>query len=147
MCIYRNIEARSCNHCCCRKTINITYSECTFVASVIQHITRMRCVILSVTFRLYHIFPTLSHKRHNILKKKTVTERKMCALIFSTAFVRNISCSKKKSARYDYKCTGLFKMIFGVLTACHTQYNLSYTITYIFFYLIEQRSKFLLHTL
>ena len=24
----RNIEARSCSHCCSEKTLNITYSEC-----------------------------------------------------------------------------------------------------------------------
>jgi hypothetical protein len=23
-----NMEARSCNHCCCRKAISITYFEC-----------------------------------------------------------------------------------------------------------------------
>ena len=39
--------------------------------------------------------------------------------------------------------TGLFEMIVGVLTTCHTQY------TWVFFkfYLREQHSKFLLHTL
>ena len=26
--LQRNIEARSCNHCCCGKTVGITYSEC-----------------------------------------------------------------------------------------------------------------------
>ena len=28
----RNIEARSCNHCCCGKAISTTSSECVFVA-------------------------------------------------------------------------------------------------------------------
>jgi hypothetical protein len=28
----RNVEARSRNHCCCRKTNNIIYSECVSVA-------------------------------------------------------------------------------------------------------------------
>jgi len=42
--------------------------------------------------------------------------------------------------------TGLFKMIVGVLTTCHTQYTSDSSIC-IFFYLIEQHSKFLLHTL
>ena len=36
-------------------------------------------------------------------------------------------------------------MIVGVLTACHTQYTWDMIIC--FFYLIEQHSKFLLHTL
>ena len=42
--------------------------------------------------------------------------------------------------------TGLFKMIVGVLTTCHTQYPWDRSVC-IFFYLIEQHSKFLLHTL
>jgi len=41
--------------------------------------------------------------------------------------------------------TGLFEMIVGVLTTCHTQYTWYSSI--FFFYLIEQHSKFLLHTL
>ena len=41
--------------------------------------------------------------------------------------------------------TGLFKMIVGVLTTCHTQYTSDSSICV--FYLIEQHSKFLLHTL
>ena len=44
------------------------------------------------------------------------------------------------------KNTGLFEMIVGVLTTCHTQYTWDRTIC-IFFYLIEQHSKLLLHTL
>ena len=41
--------------------------------------------------------------------------------------------------------TELFKMIVGVLTTCHTQYTWDRSIC--IFYLIEQHSKFLLHTL
>jgi hypothetical protein len=50
---------------------------------------------------LYNIFRTLSHKRYDIRKK--VTERKMCVLVFCTAFVWNISHSKKNWARCDTK--------------------------------------------
>jgi len=53
-----------------------------------------------------------------------------------------LSFSDKMSIRY----TGLFKMIVGVLATCHTQYTWDSSI-YIYFYLIEQNSKFLLHTL
>ena len=42
-------------------------------------------------------------------------------------------------------CTGLFEMIVGVLTTCHSQYTWYRSIC--IFYLIEQHSKFLLHTL
>ena len=42
--------------------------------------------------------------------------------------------------------TGLFEMIVGVLTTCHTQYTSDSSIC-IFYYLTEQHSQFLLHTL
>jgi len=46
---------------------------------------------------------------------------------------------------FCYLYTGLFKMTVGVLTTCHTQYTSDSSIC--IFYLIEQHSKFLLHTL
>ena len=42
--------------------------------------------------------------------------------------------------------TGLFEMIVGFLTTCHTQYTWGDR-SYVFFYLIAQHSKFLLHPL
>ena len=42
-------------------------------------------------------------------------------------------------------CTGFFEMIVGVVTTCHTQYTWDRSICIL--YLIEQHSKFLLHTL
>jgi len=45
------------------------------------------------------------------------------------------------------KYTGLFEMIVGVLTTSHTQYCTLEIGVYVFFYLIEQHSKFLFHTL
>jgi hypothetical protein len=46
-------------------------------------------------------FSTLSQKRYDFRekkkeKKKTGTEHKMCVLIFSATFARNVSHSKKK---------------------------------------------------
>jgi len=89
MYVQRNIEARSFNHCCSGKAVRITYSESVFVASDIQHATRMRRVTLpSVAWPALQFFPTLSHKRHDFRKKKKkVIEHNMCVLIFSTTFV------------------------------------------------------------
>jgi len=60
MWVERNIEGRSCNHCCCLEAINITYSECVSAALVIQHHKGMRRIVifeLSGSTILY----TLSH--------------------------------------------------------------------------------------
>jgi hypothetical protein len=69
-CMYkRQIYARLCNNFCSGRAINITYSECVFVALVIQHEMRMCSVILSsVTCPALQYFSTLFHKRHDFRK-------------------------------------------------------------------------------
>ena len=60
-CSKLNIEARSCNHCCSKKAISITYSECVFVALFIQHAKRMRRNMSCVTCRaLSYFFDNIS---------------------------------------------------------------------------------------
>jgi len=103
MYVLHNIGERSCNHCCCGKAISITYSECVFVASVIQHAMLMRRVILSSVAS-----PPLQHFPHYFIYgtvKKKVNDHKMRVLIFSATFVWNISHSKKNWARYDHNRT------------------------------------------
>jgi hypothetical protein len=64
MYIERIIEARSCNHCCSGKVIRMTYSQCLFVTLVIQHVMRMRGIMLSSVASLaLSQFSTLSYKR------------------------------------------------------------------------------------
>jgi hypothetical protein len=66
----RIVEARSCNHCCCRKAGDATCSECLFVVLGIQHSKRMANIILSsVVCPFLIIFSTLSHERYDFGKK------------------------------------------------------------------------------
>jgi hypothetical protein len=63
--VHLNInEARSRGHSCHGKSISIIYSECVFVALVMQHVKRMRSITLSIVARpATPYFSTLSHKR------------------------------------------------------------------------------------
>jgi len=64
----RKIQARSRNHCRRGKAITITYSECVFVASVIQNAKCVRRTILpSVACPTLQYLYTSSHKRHDFL--------------------------------------------------------------------------------
>jgi hypothetical protein len=56
------------------------------VALLVQHATRMRRIVTFVTHLAPSYVSTLSHKEQDFRKKK-VTERKMCVLIFSTIFI------------------------------------------------------------
>jgi len=84
MYVSRNNEARCCNHCCSGKAINIAYTECEFVALVIQYTMHMRHIVicdLSGLHHLYHTFSTLAHKRHDFRK---ILLNIKSILIFST---------------------------------------------------------------
>jgi hypothetical protein len=70
--VLRNIEVRSCNHCCCGKAISITYSKCVFVLLGIQHAMRMRHTVicgLPGSTKFFH----LVYKRHDFRKKSYLT--------------------------------------------------------------------------
>jgi hypothetical protein len=80
MFVYRNNEARSCNHCFRGKATTITLSEC------VSANWSMRGIKLSSVACLYlPLFsPALSHKQHDIREK--VTEPKTYILIASATF-------------------------------------------------------------
>jgi len=69
----------------------------------------------------YDIFSTWSHKRHDFRGKKVI-EYKMCVLIFSTTFDRNISHSKKNSARYHKRIRKCSCKIPNILARCRSQW-------------------------
>jgi hypothetical protein len=73
------------------------------VALGIQHTKGTRSVILlSVAYLAVLHISAVFHKDHNLKKK---LQYKICILILSAIFVRNISHFKKNSARYYRKCT------------------------------------------
>ena len=83
---WRNIEARSCNHCCSGKAVRITYSELLFVALGIQHAMLMRHIVICGLPRST-IFSTLSHKRH-VFEKKLLNPK--CVFWFSLQLLSEI---------------------------------------------------------
>jgi hypothetical protein len=46
MYVYRNIEVRSCKHCCSRKAISVTYSDGVFVDLSIEHSMHIRHIVI-----------------------------------------------------------------------------------------------------
>jgi hypothetical protein len=78
-------------------------SVCVSVALVMQHAKRMcRVILSSVVCPAVPYFSTLFHKQHDFRKKNAI-QNKMCALIFSTSFVCNVSHSRENSAKYYHK--------------------------------------------
>ena len=62
---------------CSGKTISITYSECVFVALIMQHSVRIHRVFSSVAWPALQYYSTLSHKRHVFQKKKLLNTKCM----------------------------------------------------------------------
>jgi hypothetical protein len=98
MSVQRNIEARLRNHCCRRKAISIrsTYCVCMCVCIFSYPASKAHApyyiVIcgLSASTIFFHV---------TLKTGKKFIEHKMCVLIFSTTFIRNICHFKTNSAR------------------------------------------------
>jgi hypothetical protein len=74
----RKNHARSCNHFCRAKPLSIMYSECVFVAFLIQPADPTRRIIWPsvACLALRYFFPPLSHNLHDF--RNNVTELKIC---------------------------------------------------------------------
>ena len=108
------------------KAISITYSECIFLALVIQHAKRVRRIILpSVACPAVPYFSTLSHKRQDIREK--FIEYKICVLIFSTTSAWNFFHSKKihidLNSRYSYQILIKLEKFHGQIFAQYSKIN------------------------
>jgi hypothetical protein len=95
MYVQRNIQARSCNHCCGGNARSITYFDCVSAALVTQHAKCMRRVMLPsvVCLALPH-FSTLSQK---CSQKNKVTE---CVFRFPPKFSSATFLILKTTERY-----------------------------------------------
>jgi hypothetical protein len=109
------MEARSRNHYFSGKAISVTYSECVSVSLVIQHARRiLRIILSSVDCLAPPYFSTLSHKRHDFLRKKKYFNIKACVWIFSlivTRIKRDIIINvHRSSCKCRYSCQILIEL-------------------------------------
>ena len=92
------------------------------VVLVMQQAMRMRHIFICGLSDLPY-FSALSHKRHDF--RKTVIEHNVCVLIVSTAFVWNVSYSKKNSARHNCSYVGLHVKYLPLLSDFNESWNSS----------------------
>ena len=96
-CTYNvTLRRNSCNHSCRGKAISIIYSECVFVALVIQLAKRMRRIILtSVACPALPHFCTLSHKWHDFRGKKLFNIKCVCVDFHYNIHLKDFSFSEE----------------------------------------------------
>jgi hypothetical protein len=84
MYLYCRIEARWFNHCCNGKAKSIIYSECAFVALVIQPAMHMRHTVICACPAVQKFY-TLSQKGHDFRNKKLLNVK--CVFLSSLQFL------------------------------------------------------------
>jgi hypothetical protein len=99
MCVWPNIEVRSCNHCYSGKAISFTCSECMFAALAVQHKVHTPNYIAIWYLSYFTAFLYIISKTARFSGGKVI-ENKMCGLIYSATYIWSIFHSKNNSARY-----------------------------------------------
>ena len=100
------LRAQSLSHFYREKSSNYyIFWVCVFVALVIQHAKRMRCIILLSAACLPVPYFSIFFTERHVFQGKKVTEPKMRVLILSATFIWNISHPKKNPARRCRKYT------------------------------------------
>jgi hypothetical protein len=97
-----NTEVRSRNHFCCGKPISIIYTEGVLVALGTQHAMRMRSIIhchYLLRVWLYHVFFTLSHKRHDFRGTNLWNIHVKCSFWFSLQLLSEIFFVVRRTER------------------------------------------------
>jgi hypothetical protein len=102
--LWRNTEARSCNHRCSGKAISIIYSEWMSVDSVTQHAMRMHQLSFVACPALQYFY-TLFHKLHGFQEKKKLN---MKCVNWSSLQLSSETFFIKNRARYYHKCRLVF---------------------------------------
>ena len=80
MCVLRNNEAHSCNHCCGGQARSVAYSECEFVTLSIQRCNAHAQFFNLCPAQLYNIFT--HHLTNGVDFEKKVIEHKTCVFDF-----------------------------------------------------------------
>jgi hypothetical protein len=104
MCVWRNTELRSCNHCYSGNAISFIYSECMFVTLGIQHAMRMRHIVICGLPRSTVLFHISKMARFS---KTRYWIQNVCFGFFYNFRLKHISFYEEVSEMWSDICIGL----------------------------------------